>query len=195
MTRPLGTIRCYDDISTGSTQFDQGTERAGATSGARPTNRLVAESRNDPRNDFSIAMLADQDMSARSPIPYRNHQLLSMPKCQDNGAPFSIQRINLVVAPSLTPHRTCNATNERRSDRRQGGQLQPFDERLGHDINAPTLQIETAARANGDSFLPAGAAPHANLSRRSFRALTPRCDPHFESWRADGRSPTSFDSS
>jgi len=78
----------------------------------------MAESRNDPRNDFSIAMLADQDMGARSSIPYGNHQLLSMPKCQDNGAPFPIQGVNRVMPTSLTPHRPRNPTNERRSDRR-----------------------------------------------------------------------------
>lgn len=64
----------------------------------------MAKPRNDARDDFPIAMLADQHMGAGSPIADRDHELLGMPKCQYDVAPVSIQRIDRSMPTSLTSH-------------------------------------------------------------------------------------------
>jgi hypothetical protein len=74
--------------------------------------------RNDPGDDFPIAMLANQHMGTGSSIPDRNHQLLGMPKGQDNVASFPVQPIERFVTARLTVHRACDAANDGGSDRR-----------------------------------------------------------------------------
>jgi hypothetical protein len=59
MARPLRAVGRHRYIPTGSSQLDQGSKRAGTSTRARPTNCPMPESGNDPRNDLSIAMLAD----------------------------------------------------------------------------------------------------------------------------------------
>jgi hypothetical protein len=50
----------------------------------------MPEPRDDARDDFSVAMLTDQDMGARASITDRDHQLLRVPKGKNNVTPFPI---------------------------------------------------------------------------------------------------------
>ncbi len=79
----------------------------------------MAESRNDPGDDFTVAVLADQDMRALSTVTERDHELLGVPKRQDDMAPFAIQRIHGFMAAGLQPHGPRDAADHRRTDRRQ----------------------------------------------------------------------------
>jgi len=79
----------------------------------------MAEPCNDARDDFSITMLADQDMGAGSPIADRDHELLGVPKRQNNVAPVSIQRIDRLMPTGLIGHRPGDPANNRGSYRRQ----------------------------------------------------------------------------
>jgi hypothetical protein len=73
VTRPLWTIRRHGYIPTGSSQLDQGSKRAGATTRTRASNRLMAESSDDPRNNFPIAMSADEHMRTGSSVADQDH--------------------------------------------------------------------------------------------------------------------------
>lgn len=112
VTRPLGAVWCHHDIPTGSSQLDQSPKRAGASTRTRAPNRFVAEPGDDPGDDFPIAMPADQHMGTGSSIADRDHQLLSMPKRENDVPPFPIQPINRFMAASLITHRACDAAND-----------------------------------------------------------------------------------
>lgn len=79
----------------------------------------MAKPRNDARDDFSITMLADQHMGARSPIADRDHELLGVPKRQNNVVPVPIQCIDRFMPTGLTAHRSGNTTNNSGRYRRQ----------------------------------------------------------------------------
>lgn len=61
----------------------------------------MAESCNDPGDDLTVAVLADQDMRALPTVAERDHELLGVPKRQDDMAPFPIQRIHGFMAAGL----------------------------------------------------------------------------------------------
>jgi hypothetical protein len=90
----------------------------------------VAEPGNDPGNDFSVTMSADKHMRTPSSVPDGDHQLLSMPKGQDNVAPIPIQRIERFVTARLTLHRARDAANRSGCDRRQQRTLHPLCDTL-----------------------------------------------------------------
>jgi hypothetical protein len=85
----------------------------------------MTEPRNDARNDFSIAMLADQDMGARSPIADRDHELLGVPKSQNDMAPVPVECIDRLMTAGLTAHQSDDATNDSSPYRRQQRELDP----------------------------------------------------------------------
>jgi len=64
----------------------------------------MPEPGNDACDHFSIAMPADQDMRPRSTISQRNHELLGMPECEDDGLPPAMQGINLRFALGRQRH-------------------------------------------------------------------------------------------
>ena len=70
-------------------------------------------------NDFSVAMLTDQHVRPGSAVPEGNHQLLGMPKCQNNGSRFPIQRIHRLITALLHPHRSPDRTDDHGSEGRQ----------------------------------------------------------------------------
>jgi hypothetical protein len=118
MTRPLGAIGRHHHISAGPSQLDQSFERANPSTRTRSPNRLMAESGDDPRDDFSVAMPADQDMRTCPSIADRDHQLLGMPESQNDVPPVLIQRIDRFVTAGLKAHRTRYTTDSRGSNRR-----------------------------------------------------------------------------
>lgn len=160
MTRPLRAIGRHHHISAGPSQLDQGFERAGTSTRTRPPYRLMAESGDDPRDDFSVAMPADQYMRACPSIADRDHQLLGMPESQNDVSPVPIQRIDRFVTAGLKAHRTRNTADSRGSNRRQKRTLQPafarFD-KLRHSSH-PGI----AWHAAGDTRLPVAAVSHEN---------------------------------
>lgn len=79
----------------------------------------MAKSRDDARDDFAVAMLADQHMGTRSAIPNRDHQLLGMPKGQNDVSTFAIQRIDRLMPTRLAPHRPRNCSNQAYRNGRQ----------------------------------------------------------------------------
>jgi hypothetical protein len=72
----------------------------------------MPESRDDTRDDLTILMLADQYIGPCATIAYRNHELLRMPKREDDMLTLTIQGIHLFVAPRLHPHRPCQSSND-----------------------------------------------------------------------------------
>ena len=90
----------------------------------------MAESCDDARDDFPVAMLADQHMRTRSAIPDRNHQLLGMPKGQNNVTAFTVQRIDRLMPARLAPHRTRNRSNQACRNRRQQRAFDPLPNSL-----------------------------------------------------------------
>ena len=77
---------------------------------------------------FAVAMLADQHMGPRSAVPDRDHQLLGMPKGQNNVTAFTIQRIDCLMPASLAPHRLRDCLNQAGRHRRQQRAFRPpFD--------------------------------------------------------------------
>jgi hypothetical protein len=79
----------------------------------------VAESSDDPGDNFSVSMSADEHMRTFSSVTDRNHQLLGMPKRKNDVSPFPIQSIERFVTASLTVHRACDAANGGGCERRQ----------------------------------------------------------------------------
>jgi len=90
----------------------------------------MSECGNDPRNDLSILMLADQHVSARPSVAERNHELLSVPEGQDNVLALLIQRIHLFVPARLDPHRSTKRADHRRTNRRKERKFEPGFNRL-----------------------------------------------------------------
>ena len=64
----------------------------------------MSESRDDPRDNFTILMLADQHVGPLSTISCRNHELLRVPKREDDVLALAIQRIHLLVALRIHLH-------------------------------------------------------------------------------------------
>jgi hypothetical protein len=64
----------------------------------------MPESRDDARNDLTIPMLADQYVGSCSTIACGDHELLRVPKREDDMAALPIQRIDLLVALRIHPH-------------------------------------------------------------------------------------------
>ncbi len=93
----------------------------------------MPEPGNDPGDDFTIAMLTDQHMGTGSSIAEQHHQLLGMPKGENNVPSFLIQGIDRFVPASLIAHRACDASNRSRCNR---GQQREF-----HPLFCPLLQI------------------------------------------------------
>ena len=83
----------------------------------------MTESRDDTRDDFPVPVLANQHVRAPSSIPHGDHELLGMPKCQDDGTPSLIQCIHRGMTLRLKPHRLGNRTDERSPNRRENGQF------------------------------------------------------------------------
>ena len=79
----------------------------------------MTEARNDARDDFSVSMLADQHGAAGASIAERDHELLGVPKGQDNMATLAIERVHRFLPARPDSHRTADCTNDRRGDRRQ----------------------------------------------------------------------------
>jgi hypothetical protein len=50
----------------------------------------VAKSRDNPCDNLTVAMLADQHLCAGATIPDQHHQLLCVPERQNGVAPFSV---------------------------------------------------------------------------------------------------------
>ncbi len=209
MTRTFGPVRRDHHIPTRPAQLDQCAQRARAAARARPPHRLVAESRDNARDDFAVAMLADQHMGTRSSIPDRNHQLLSVPKGQNNMATFTIQPIDRRMPARLVPHRPRNRSNQGSCNRRQQRTFDPvlhsFLRGLPlfnalHSIPLPVRfthpsRPEIARRAADGRPHRAAAILRATPFRQWCPDPTRRYDPHFESWTGGARSQASFDSS
>jgi len=64
----------------------------------------MPESGDDARDDLAILMLTDQHVGPWSTIACWNHELLRMPKREDDVPAFTIQRIHLLVALRVHPH-------------------------------------------------------------------------------------------
>ena len=79
----------------------------------------MPESRDDARDDFTILMPADQHVGPGPTIAYRDHELLRVPKREDDMAALTIQRIDLLVALRIHPHRPPQPSNHRSPDRRE----------------------------------------------------------------------------
>lgn len=164
MTRPLGTIGRHHHISAGPSQLDQGFERTDPSTRTRSPNRLMAESGDDPRDDFSVAMPADQYMRTCPPIADRDHQLLSMPESQNDVSPIPIQRIDRFMTMGLEAHRTRNTADSRGSHRRQKRTLQPAFARFRKLRHSSHPGI--AWHAAGDTRLHVAAVSHGNPSQQ-----------------------------
>jgi hypothetical protein len=65
----------------------------------------MPKARDNARDDLTILMLADQYVGPCSAIAGRNHQLLRVPKCEDDVLALTVQRIDLLVALRIYPHR------------------------------------------------------------------------------------------
>jgi hypothetical protein len=99
----------------------------------------MAESRDDPRDDLAILMPADQHIRSWSTIACRNHQLLRVPKREDDMPALTIQRIHLLVALRVHPHRPPQPSNHCSPDRRKHSELQPVLDLLLHACSGSSL--------------------------------------------------------
>jgi hypothetical protein len=86
----------------------------------------MTEPRDDARDDFSIAVLADEHMGSRSPIADRDHELLRVPKGQNDVAPLSIQHIDRLMPSGFTAHRSSETPDQGGRDRWEYGKLEPI---------------------------------------------------------------------
>lgn len=59
---------------------------------------------NDSRDNFSILVLADQHVRAGSTVADRDHELLGMPKGQDDVAAITVQRIDMLLPLRFDTH-------------------------------------------------------------------------------------------
>jgi hypothetical protein len=94
----------------------------------------VTESGDNASNDFSVPMLTDQHLRARSTIPEGDHQLLRMPESQNNVAPLPIKRIHLFMTLLVKTHGPSDPTDDRDTDRRKHGEFQPCRESAHRSI-------------------------------------------------------------
>lgn len=124
--RPLGAIGRHHDIPTRPSKPDQGPKCAGTSTRTGPTNSFVPEPSNDSSDDFSVSMSADEHVQTSSSIPERSHQLLGMPKRENDVSSFPIQPVERFGATSLPAHRPCDAANDRGTDRRHQGEFHPL---------------------------------------------------------------------
>jgi hypothetical protein len=58
----------------------------------------MPESRDDARDDLTVLMLTDQHVGPCSAITGRDHELLRVPKRENDVPALAIQRIHLLVA-------------------------------------------------------------------------------------------------
>jgi hypothetical protein len=99
----------------------------------------MPESRDDTRDDLAILMPADQHVGSWPTIASRNHQLLRMPKREDDMPSLTIQRIHLFVPLRIHPHRPSQPSNHRSPDRRKHREFQPILDLLLHAFSSSSL--------------------------------------------------------
>jgi hypothetical protein len=99
----------------------------------------MPESRNDARDDLAILMPADQHIGSWPTIANRNHQLLRMPKREDDMPSLTIQGIHLLVPLRIHPHRPSQPSNHRSPDRRKHREFQPIPDLLLHAFSSSSL--------------------------------------------------------
>ena len=85
----------------------------------------MPESRDDARDNLTILMLADQYVGSRATIACRNHELLRVPKREDDVPALPVQCIHLLVALRVHPHGSPQPSNHRSPDRRKHRKFQP----------------------------------------------------------------------
>lgn len=85
----------------------------------------MTEPGDDTGDDLSIPVLTDEHVRTAPPVAERDHELLRMPKSQNEMAAFPVEGIDRFMASGLQPHRPRNPAHERRRHGRQHGQLQP----------------------------------------------------------------------
>jgi len=86
----------------------------------------MPESRDDARDNLAILMSTDQHVGPWSTIAGRDHELLRVPKREDDVPALTIQRVDLFVALRIQSHRPPQPSNHRSSDRREHRELQPL---------------------------------------------------------------------
>ena len=89
----------------------------------------MAESGDNPRDDLTIAMATNQYVRTIPSIPNRDHELLGMPKGQDDMATLMIETIDSLMSNRLELHRSGKAADQQGSHRRQHRKLQPIQNR------------------------------------------------------------------
>jgi hypothetical protein len=88
MARPLRPIRRYDEIHSRPAQTDQFPQCLGAASRTRASDGPKTEPRDDPLDQFAVAVPADEHIGFRSAISERHHQLLRVPERDDHPPPL-----------------------------------------------------------------------------------------------------------
>jgi hypothetical protein len=88
----------------------------------------VTESGDDASNNFSIPVLTDQHMGTGSAVTERNHELLGVPKRQDDMPPFPIECIDWLLATCLEPHAFPDPLDDRSTYRRKHKEFDPCHE-------------------------------------------------------------------
>src|SRR5688572_405532 len=132
----------------------------------------MPESSDDTRDDLTIPMLADQHVAPCSTIAYGDHELLCVPKREDDVPSLTIQLVHLFVALRLHPHRSPQPSNHRSPDRGKHRELHPlFDPLHGgvtHRKHPGTASHGAAGTAHRDE-----AVPRASPLRRSSLGPAP----------------------
>ena len=90
MARPLRPVRCEDEIASGPSETNQLPKRLGAPTGTGPPHRFQPEPRHDTADQFTVAVLTDQDMRLQPWEGQGHHELLGMPESQDD--PFVLSK-------------------------------------------------------------------------------------------------------
>jgi hypothetical protein len=119
------SVRGDDEIRTGAAQPYQFPQGFDASSRTGSSNRPKAEPLDDPRNDLSILVLADQNVRQRTAIRQGHHELTGMPKRDDDMLAVPVQAVHMFVAACFDPHRPSQGPNHRRSGRRKHRKLDP----------------------------------------------------------------------
>src|SRR5262249_1082205 len=120
----------------------------------------------DACDDLTILMLADQYVGPCSTITGRDHELLRVPKCEDDVLALTVQCIHLLMALRIYPHRPPQSSNHRCADRREQRELQPGLDSLQGRTTHPS-RPGTASHGAACTVPHGEAARHASPLQQS----------------------------
>ena len=87
---------------------------------------MESESGHDPMDQFTVPVLADEDMGLSPSIGQRHHELPSMPESNNDTPTLPVQLIDLIASLRSDPDDPAKEPDHAGADRREQREFEPM---------------------------------------------------------------------